>query len=47
MNYKIIIPIAVIAIIAISAFGYMYWTGQSSKTTIMLTGAGATFPYPF
>ena len=41
--YKIAIPIAIIAIVATSAFAYQYLT---AKQTITLNGAGATFPFP-
>ncbi len=46
MNSKIVIPIAVIAIIAVSALAYIYVFNPAKSQTIILTGAGATFPYP-
>jgi len=42
--FKIIIPIAAIAVIVGSVFAYQYF--QTPQQTITINGAGATFPFP-
>ncbi len=45
MNYKIVIGIVAIAIIATGISGYAYLSSPT-QTTVTLNGSGATFPYP-
>jgi len=42
--FRIVIPIAIVAIVAASVFAY--YTSLSKEQTITLNGAGATFPFP-
>jgi phosphate ABC transporter phosphate-binding protein len=44
--YKIMVPIVVIATIVGSVFAYQYASTPQTQQTIILNGAGATFPYP-